>query len=90
MGTPADNKAGYDASDVAAYAKNLEGRLLVIHALMDENVHFQNSAHLFDALVAADKHFDVFVFPGERHGYRNPAARAYALHYVVDYFAEHL
>jgi dipeptidyl-peptidase 4 len=90
MGTPADNKEGYDASDPASLAKRLQGRLLVIHALMDENVHFANSAHLFDALVAADKHFDVFVFPGERHGYRDPAARAYAFHYVVDYFVEHL
>jgi dipeptidyl-peptidase-4 len=90
MGTPADNKEGYDLSDGAAGAKNLKGKLLVIHALMDENVHFANAAHLFDALVAADKHFDVFVFPGERHGYRSPAARVYANHYVVDYFVEHL
>ncbi len=57
---------------------------------MDENVHFDHSAHLIDALVAAGKHFDLFVFPGERHGYRNPAARRYAYRRVVDYLVENL
>ncbi|HEY4117028.1 MAG TPA: prolyl oligopeptidase family serine peptidase, partial [Byssovorax sp.] len=53
-------------------------------------VHFANTANLVDALVAADKPFDLFVFPGERHGYRSPAARVYASHRVVDYLVEHL
>jgi len=57
---------------------------------MDENVHFDNTAHLIDALVAADKPFDLLVFPGERHGYRSPKARSYAMHRVVDYLTEHL
>ena len=78
MGTPAENEAGYAESDLARLAGNLQGKLLVLHALMDENVHFDNTAHLIDALVAANKHFDLFVFPGERHGYRNPTARRYA------------
>ncbi len=90
MGTPADNAAGYAESDLARLAGNLDGKLLVLHALMDENVHFDHSAHLIDALVAASKHFDLFVFPGERHGYRNPAARRYAYRRVVDYLVENL
>jgi dipeptidyl-peptidase-4 len=90
MGTPAENEAGYAESDLAHLAGNLKGKLLVLHALMDENVHFDNTAHLLDALVAANKRFDLFVFPGERHGYRNPAARRYAMHRVVDYLVENL
>lgn len=90
MSTPAHNRAGYEASDLAKLAGNLQGRLLLLHALMDENVHFTHSAHLLDALVAAGKHCDVFVFPGERHGYRDPAARRYAMRRVVDYLVEHL
>ena len=57
---------------------------------MDENVHFTHTAHLTDALVAAGKPFDMFVFPGERHGYRNPAARRYAMRRVVDYLVDNL
>jgi dipeptidyl-peptidase-4 len=90
MSTPAENPTGYAASDLASMAKNLRGKLFLIHAMMDENVHFENSAHLIDALVEADKTFDLFVFPGERHGYRSPAARKYAMRRVVDYFVDNL
>ncbi len=90
MSTPQDNPEGYAATDVARNAGKLQGKLFLIHALMDENVHFDNSAHLIDALVAAEKKFDLLVFPGERHGYRTPAARKYAMVRVVDYFVENL
>jgi dipeptidyl-peptidase-4 len=90
MGTPAENAAGYAESDLARRASSLKGKLLILHALMDENVHFDHTAHLLDALVAANKRFDLFVFPGERHGYRSPAVRRYAMHRVVDYLVENL
>jgi dipeptidyl-peptidase-4 len=90
MGTPAENPTGYAESELAHMAGGLSGKLLLLHALMDENVHFDHSSHLIDALVAAGKRFDLFVFPGERHGYRNPAARRYAMHRVVDYLVENL
>jgi dipeptidyl-peptidase 4 len=90
MSTPDRNRAGYEASDLARMAGNLKGKLLVLHALMDENVHFTHTAHLVDALVAAGKRCDLFVFPGERHGYRDPAARRYAMRRVVDYLVENL
>jgi dipeptidyl-peptidase-4 len=90
MGTPQENAEGYDASAINQFASKLEGHLLIIHALMDENVHFEHTAKLVDALVAADKDFDLLLFPGERHGYRSPQARRYAYRRVVDYFAEHL
>ena len=45
---------------------------------------------LIDAFVAADKDFDLLVFPGERHGYRSPKARRYAYRRVIDYFVENL
>jgi dipeptidyl-peptidase-4 len=90
MGLLDQNAKGYEATDLTKLAKNLRGKLFLLHSLMDENVHFQNTAHLIDALVAADKTFDLFVFPGERHGFREPAARRYALRRTVDYLAEHL
>jgi len=90
MSTPAENPTGYAASDLAKMAKNLQGKLFLIHAMMDENVHFENSAHLIDALIEAEKKFDLLVFPGERHGYRSPAARKYAMMRVVDYFVDNL
>jgi dipeptidyl-peptidase-4 len=90
MGTPSGNPDGYAASDLTKLASHLRGKLLILHALMDENVHFQNTARLVDALSAAGKSFDLFVFPGERHGYQSPQARRYAAERVVDYFARNL
>lgn len=90
MESPQSNAKGYEAVNLTKYAGNLTGRLLLIHSLMDENVHFQNTAEMIDAFVAADKSFDLFVFPGERHGTRNPAARTYMSRLVLDYFAKHL
>ncbi len=90
MGTPQNNEAGYAASALSPLAGKLEGKLFIIHALMDENVHFEHTAKLIDALVAADKDFDLLVFPGERHGYRSPKARSYAYRRVAEYFAQNL
>jgi dipeptidyl-peptidase-4 len=90
MSTPENNPNGYATSDLSRFAPALEGKLFLIHALMDENVHFRNTAQLIDALVVANKDFDLLVFPGERHGYRSPAAKKYAFRRVVDYLIQHL
>ena len=90
METPVTNKEGYAASDLSKKALNLRGRLLLTHASMDENVHYANTARLVDALIATDKPFDLFVLPGERHGLRVPAARAYMPERIATFFAENL
>ena len=90
METPATNAAGYAASDLSQKVDGLTGRLFLIHAAMDENVHFANTAKLVDALVAKHKPFDLLVLPGERHGTRAPAARSYVPERVVDFFVREL
>jgi dipeptidyl-peptidase-4 len=90
LGTPATNPAGYAGTDLARLAPKLEGSLLLVHGMLDENVHFENTSHLVDALITAGKPFDELVLPGERHGWRAPAARRYVYERVARYFAEHL
>jgi len=90
LGLPKEAPAAYQAADVTKMAANLKGKLLVMHALMDENVHFQNTAELIDAFIEANKRFDLMVFPGERHGYRAPAAKRYATERTIDYLVENL
>jgi dipeptidyl-peptidase 4 len=90
METPETNAAGYDAADLAKKATGLTGKLLLTHAMMDENVHYAHTARLVDALVAADKQFELLALPGERHGLRAPAARAYIPERVATFFAENL
>jgi dipeptidyl-peptidase 4 len=90
MATPAQNPEGYAASDLSKKAERLEGKLLLVHAQMDENVHYQHTAQLVDALVAAGKPFELLVLPGERHGQRTPGTRAYVSQRVATFFAENL
>ncbi len=68
MNTPQENPDGYDATSVVKAAKNLHGRLLIVHGVMDDNVHVQNALQLVEALQRADKDFEVMIYPRARHG----------------------
>jgi dipeptidyl aminopeptidase/acylaminoacyl peptidase len=68
MGLPDENKDGYEQTSVLKAAKNLHGKLLLCHGLIDDNVHPQNSLKLIDALQKEGKEFEVMVYPSSRHG----------------------
>jgi dipeptidyl-peptidase-4 len=65
---PQDNAAGYTASSVLPYAKDLKGKLLVMHGMSDDNVLFLHSTKLFRKLQDMGKPFEVMVYPGAKHG----------------------
>jgi dipeptidyl-peptidase-4 len=68
MNTPQENREGYDATSVVRAARDLHGRLLIVHGVMDDNVHVQNALQLVEALQRADKDFEVMIYPRARHG----------------------
>jgi dipeptidyl aminopeptidase/acylaminoacyl peptidase len=68
MNTPQENPDGYAATSVVRAARSLHGRLMLVHGLMDDNVHPQNTVQLVDALERADKDFELMVYPRARHG----------------------
>jgi dipeptidyl-peptidase 4 len=90
MGTPQSNPPGYQQSSVMAYAAQLSGKLMLIHGLIDENVHFRHTARLINALIAARKPYDLLVFPDERHMPRKPEDQVYMESLIVDYFTKNL
>ncbi|GLR17322.1 X-Pro dipeptidyl-peptidase [Portibacter lacus] len=69
-------------------AKNLKGKLLITTGDIDNNVHPAATIRLAQALIKANKRFDYFVFPGQRHGYGDMTEYFFWL--KADYFAEHL
>jgi len=71
-----------------ALAKNLQGKLLLVHGNIDNNVHPANTIRLVDALVKAGKRFDMMILPGRRHGF-GPSMPYFERMYWY-YFAEHL
>ena len=66
--TPQLNPAGYDDFSPINHVNKLYGNFLLVHGTGDDNVHFQNSVALVDALIAADKQFDSFYYPNRNHG----------------------
>ena len=72
MLTPQNNPEGYAKTSVIKAAKNLSGKLLLIHGTMDDNVHMQNTIQLIYELQKAGKQFDLMVYPKSRHGVADP------------------
>ncbi|HEU0120781.1 MAG TPA: S9 family peptidase [Bryobacteraceae bacterium] len=76
MGLPAKNEAGYKASSPIHSAANLEGKLLLVHNFQDDNVLFQNTQNMMEALQKAGKQFEMMFYPLKSHG----VTGAYRLH----------
>jgi dipeptidyl-peptidase-4 len=87
---PQDNAEGYTTSSVLPYAKDLKGRLLVMHGMADDNVLFLHSTKLFRQLQDLGKPFDVMVYPGAKHGLvrQHDGRHAYAT--IKRFFDENL
>ena len=68
MQTPRENADGYKSSSCLKYASKLKGKLLLVHGLIDDNVHPANTWQLAKALQDKDKRFDMMVYPGFKHG----------------------
>jgi dipeptidyl-peptidase-4 len=68
MGLPQDNAEDYRRGSPITFATQLKGRLLVVHGTGDDNVHYQNTEALINALIAANKPFTVMPYPNRSHG----------------------
>ena len=90
LGTDENNHTGYESSGLIDKAGRLRGKLLLIHGMVDENVHFRHSAALIDALIGADKDFDLVVLPSSRHMVTGPEIEHYRTRKILQYFEQHL
>ncbi|MEM7153193.1 MAG: S9 family peptidase [Myxococcota bacterium] len=90
MGTPQNNAKGYEAASVLTHVDKMEGSLMIVHGLIDENVHFRHAARLINALVKARKKHELLLFPNERHMPRSEADRVYMEERLRDFFIDEL
>ena len=67
MRRPQVNETGYNKADLTQMADRLNGKLLIVHGLADDNVHAQHTLKLVDALVQAGKQFDMQLYPDDNH-----------------------
>ncbi|PIN27136.1 Dipeptidyl-peptidase IV, partial [Handroanthus impetiginosus] len=77
MGLPSENESGYLNSSVMHHIGSMKGNLMLVHGMIDENVHFRHTARLVNALVAAGKRYELLIFPDERHMPRQLKERIY-------------
>ena len=89
MGLLKDNGGAYDNSIVSA-AGGLHGSLLLVHGTSDDNVHFQNTIQMTDALIKAGKQFRLMVYPDKTHGIAGSGARSHLFHMMEDFWNKEL
>ena len=90
MGTPADNPEGYRRGSPLTYADQLRAPLLVVHGMIDENVHFRHTARLMQALIDAGKPFESLIYPNERHMPRSEKDRVDMERRLLEFFQRNL
>jgi dipeptidyl aminopeptidase/acylaminoacyl peptidase len=83
----ADGTTNYDNQANQLLAENLKGKLLIAHGTMDSNVPPSNTMLVVDALIAANKDFDLLLLPNRTHGFGN---EPYMMRRRWDYFVTHL
>lgn len=85
--TGPDGTSNYDNQANQLLVKNLKGKLLLAHGTMDNNVPFYNTLLVVNALIAANKDFDLILFPNRSHGFFQ---EPYMMRLRWDYFVRHL
>jgi len=90
MRTPQENENGYDLNSPINYVQQMKGKYLLIHGSADDNVHYQNALEMVNALVKANKQFDMFIYPNRNHGIYGGNTRNHLFQMMLDYIVQNL
>lgn len=90
MGMPASNSKVYENSSVMSHVPRIKGKILLVHGMIDENVHFRHTARLINAFIAAGKEYELLVFPDERHMPRRLKDRMYMEERICEFIDRNL
>lgn len=90
MRTPQQNPEGYTETSPINLAKDMQGKLLLVHGSADDNVHFQNSMAFIRALIEANKEYKMLVYPDLNHGIYGGNARYHLYTSMANFLFENL
>jgi dipeptidyl-peptidase-4 len=90
MKRPEDNPAGYQKTSLVARARDLHGRLLLVHGTYDDNVHPQNSQAFINELIREGTLFDLMVYPMRKHTIDDPPARKHLFKTMLEFWNRNL
>ncbi len=90
MRTPQENASGYDDNSPINHVEKLTGKYLLVHGSADDNVHYQNTMEMINALVVANKQFDLFIYPDRNHGIYGGTTRLHLFNKMLNYIESNL
>lgn len=90
MGGLKENEGGYDNFNPIDGAKKMKGKLLLVHGLADDNVHYQNTVELQKALIEAGKQFDFMSYPDKNHSISGGKTRMHLFSLMTNYIEKYL
>ena len=90
MRTPQENASGYDDNSPINHVEKLKGKYLLVHGSADDNVHYQNTMEMTNALVNANKQFDLFIYPNKNHGIYGGYTRLHLYTKMTNFIKENL
>lgn len=90
MKRPQDRPEDWEAVSLLRYAKDLHGRLMIVHGTYDDNVRIQNTWAFVEALVQAAKNFDMMIYPMRKHGIEDRPARISLFNKMVEFWTRNL
>ncbi len=90
MQKPDENPDGYDLNSPIHHVDSLTGNYFIIHGTADDNVHVQNTYEMVNALVKANKQFDLFVYPDKNHGIYGGYTRLHLFTKITEFITKNL
>ena len=90
MRTPKENPDGYEDGSPIKYANQLKGNLLIVHGSADDNVHCQNTMDFINALIKANKQFEMQIYPNRNHNISGGNTRYHLFKRITEYILKNL
>ncbi len=90
MQLPQENADGYDKNSPINFVDKLKGKYLLIHGSADDNVHYQNTMEMINAMVKANKQFDLFVYPDKNHSISGGNTRLHLYTKMTNFILDNL
>jgi len=90
MRTPNENGENYDVNSPINFVNEMQGKYLLVHGSADDNVHYQNTMEMVNALVAANKDYELLIYPDRNHGIYGGNTRLHLYNKMTDFILKNL
>lgn len=90
MRTEEENPDGYKNNSPVYFADRLKGKYLLVHGMADDNVHFQHTVEMANALISANKQFDTYFYPNKNHGIYGGYTRLHLFTKMTNFILENI